>query len=169
MPDSASISRMVICIPPAVTVAYQAALQSSLFSRITEFLFLVNGNLDLPVGHRLSLEVKAYAFRSSMADAQQYAHIPAHFGRRLLSEAADRRGGAHVPAAQRSRRSGSPQHPHRTQPPPRRAHHEKVLFSVRRSGRPDLHRHHRPHQRHLHLRRRQRRPPRHLRRQMCRK
>ena len=27
-----------------------------------------NRNLDLPVGHRLSLEVKAYAFRSSMAE-----------------------------------------------------------------------------------------------------
>ena len=34
------------------------------------------------------MEVKAHAFRSSLADAQQHAHIAAHFRRWLVHEAA---------------------------------------------------------------------------------
>ena len=49
-------------------------------------------------------------------------------------------------------RSGGPGCTHRAEPAPGGPHHQEILYPERRSGGPDLHRHHRPHQGHLQLR-----------------
>ena len=124
--------------------------------------------MDLPPPNRV-FGGGFYAWSGGLADARQHPVFSAAVERkRFFSQALERQGGAVLSDAGGGRRSGGQKYPDRAESAAGRAHYEKILHPDGGSGGSDLHRHHRPDQGHLDLRRKQGRAPCDLRRQMCR-
>ena len=98
------------------------------FSRFPCRECVSRANLDLPGRNRVEHGGGSHVLSRGMADAQRDALLAAYFGgRRVVSKAAQRAGGAALSRARRAGRSRRAQHPHRAQPAPGGAHHEQGL------------------------------------------